>query len=112
MQRIISSGPLLTLLAIGLSGCGTLLPDSSISVNGSVSWSDVRDIERLLPIVGIDRPISSISHPDAETYFVDCRGRDFNEFQYETISFTAYHRNGCWSADKSSVHRSVGVMVE
>jgi len=111
MQRAISS-TLLAIVSVAQVGCGTLLPESSVSADPSVSWSDVREIERLLPVVGIRHPIAGISRIDAERYSVMCNGSHFNDIEYEQIYFTAYHRNGRWFADKSSIRRSIGVMVD
>ena len=111
MQRV--CGMLLsTVLGIASSGCGTLMPDSSISVDPSISRSDVSEIERLLPVVGVRHPISGITQVGPEEYGVECHGRQLSEWQYEIISFTVLHKNGRWFADRSSIHRSVGTIVE
>jgi hypothetical protein len=47
-----------------------------------------------------------------DKYSVICRGRNLNESTFEYFSFTVYHRHGRWVADKSSISREEGVIVE
>jgi hypothetical protein len=109
MQRAIGN-TLFSLLSIVFTGCGTLLPDSSVSADPSVSRSDVEAIERLLPVVGVRHPITGVTR-SGDTYSVTCRGRNLSEWTYEYFTFTVYHRHGRWIPDKSSVSRGVGMIV-
>lgn len=111
MSRAIQTALLSSLLIVACSGCGTLLPDSSISADPSISWSDLREIERLLPVVGVRYPISGITRVRADEYSVTCDGRHFSEWTYETFSFTVFRRDGRWFVDKSSITRGVGYIV-
>jgi predicted small lipoprotein YifL len=111
MQRAISSVLILGAVAFACAGCGTLLPDSSVSADASVSWSDVREIERLLPVIGIRHPITGISQTKPGEYWVTCHGKQLGEWAYEEISFAVYHRGGRWLADRSSIRRGVGTIV-
>ena len=111
MQRAISSSLLPSLLIIVCSGCGTLRPDSSVSVDPSISWSDLREIERLLPVVGVRHPISGITRLGPDKYSVSCDGRRFTEWTYEVIWFTVFRKDGRWFADKSSISKGVGYIT-
>jgi hypothetical protein len=110
MQRAISRTLLSSFLSLAFTACGTLLPDSGVTVDPSVSRSDVEAIERLLPVVGVRHPISGVTR-DGDTYSVTCRGRDLSEWTYEYFTFTVYHRHGRWIPDKSSVRKDVGTIV-
>ena len=112
MARAISNILFLSLLSFVFTACGTLRPDKSVSSDPSISAGDLREIERLLPAVGVRRPISSVSRVGPGKYSVICRGRDLNESTFEYFSFTVYHRHGRWVADKSSISREEGVIVE
>ena len=112
MPRAISTILFSSLVGIVFTGCGTLLPDSSVSADPSISWSDLREIERLLPIVGVRHPISGIARWGPDKYSVTCHGHHLNEWTYEQFSFIVYHRHGRWIADKSSVKKDLGRIVE
>lgn len=109
MPRAISSILFSSLLSIVFTGCGTLLPDSSVSADPSISWSDLREIERLLPVVGVRHPITGITRSGPDKYLVECRGRQFTEWTYEVIWFNVFRRDGRWFADKSSIKRGEGI---
>src|SRR5437016_737697 len=111
MHRAIGSILCSWLVSIVFTSCGTLLPDSGISVDPSISRSEVEEIERLLPVVGVRYPISGVSRWGPDKYYVECHGRQLSEWQYEIISFTVFHKNGRWFADRSSIRRKVGTIV-
>jgi hypothetical protein len=112
MPRAISSILFSSLLSIVCAACGTLLPDSSVSADPSISWSDLREIERLLPMVGVRHPISGITRMRPDKYSVTCDGRHLSEWTYERFSFTVFRRDGRWFADKSPINREVCTIVE
>jgi hypothetical protein len=112
MPRAVRRIAFSSLLSIVCTGCGTVRPNSTVSADASISASDLREIERLLPVVGVRRPISDVSRVGPDKYSVICRGRDLNESAFEYFSFTVYHKRGRWVADKSSISRGEGVIVE
>jgi hypothetical protein len=93
-------------LSAALLGCSTLGPDPSIHVDGdsSLTWNDVREIERLLPVLGISRPIDGISMEGPDRAKVRCLVRPLSlEHENEAITFTVVRRNGRWvPVDKPS----------
>ena len=97
-----------SILAVTLSACGTLHVAADVQVDGNypLSFSDVREIERLLPKLGVSRPISRIymEGPDRANVSCDLRtppGRDYAE---ESIGFTVVRRHGRWiPVDKPTV---------
>jgi hypothetical protein len=110
MRRAFSS--ILLSSSIVFTGCGTLLPESSVSADPSISENDVREIERLLPVVGVRHPITGITRQGPNTYSVTCDGRHFSEWTHECFFFTVYRRHGRWIADKSSVTTGVGYITQ
>ena len=82
--------------------CGTLQPDVHVSGNYPVSWSDVREIERLLPLAHIHEPIDEIQRFTPDEVRVFCApaaprpGRQGNYF-------VAHRRHGQWILDRSSI---------
>ncbi len=86
-------------LSAALFGCSTLGPDPSIHVDGDskLSWNDVREIERLLPVLGVSRPIDGISMQGPDRAEVRCLVRPLSfEHENEAITFTVVRRNGRW----------------
>ena len=112
MSRATSNILFSSLFSIVFSGCATLLPESSISADPSITENDVREIERLLPIVGVRHPISGISREGPDKYSVACDGRHLSEWTYECFFFTVYHRHGRWVADRSSVSKGIGYITQ
>ena len=90
----------------GFVGCSTLGPDPSIHVDGKfkLTWNDVREIERLLPVLGVSRPIDGISMEGPDRAEVRCLVRPLSlENDNEAITFTVVRRNGRWvPVDKPS----------
>ncbi len=100
----------LVAIAFALTGCGTLTlqPDVPVSGNYPLSWSDVREIERLLPGLRIDRPISRIYMGGPNRASVDCdlRTPPGSDVPEESVGFTVVRRRGRWiPVDKPSVGR-------
>jgi hypothetical protein len=89
-------------LAIAFVGCSTLAPESSIHINGDpiVSWNDVREIERLLPSLGIKYPITEITPKGPDRAEIVCTIRPSYEGNptEEVESFTVVRRGGHWIA--------------
>jgi hypothetical protein len=93
---------LLPVAIFALVGCSTLAPDVWVT-NGEkypISWSDVREIERLLPALGIGRPINRIDMEGPDRATVSCLTRplDIERADNEIVSFTVMRRNGRWVA--------------
>ena len=89
----------LSCLAVAFVGCSTLGPDPSIRIEGksSLSWSDVREIERLLPLLGISRPIDGIYMEAPNRASVRCLLAPLSfDGDNEAITFTVERRNGRW----------------
>ena len=89
-------------LILALTGCSTLAPD--VQITGAekypISRHDVREIERLVPMLGIRRPIDRIDMegPDRATVWCLTRPVDFERTQDATVSFTVVRKNGRWIA--------------
>jgi hypothetical protein len=97
-------------IAFALSACGTLQVAADVQVDGDypLSFSDVREIERLLPKLRIGRPISQIymKGPDHATVSCYLRTPPGATYPEEAISFTVVRRHGRWiPIDKPSVDR-------
>jgi hypothetical protein len=120
-------GPTGCLIGLALAGCSMLAPDPSISVTGDhpMSWDDVREIERLLPALGIHRPIYAIRMQGADRAEVSCAvspslssGAAADTFRREGIVtfpadvFTAFRRNSHWYADRSSVQKTAESLAD
>jgi hypothetical protein len=91
------------LLIFTVVGCSTLGPDPSIHVNGkpSPTWNDVREIERLLPALGIGHAITEITMdgPDRADIYCETRHPSFGGASTEGgngIEFTVVRRGGHW----------------
>jgi hypothetical protein len=92
-------------LMAALVSCGTLKPDVNVYGDHPVSWSDVREIERLLPAANIRHSIYDIHMESADRATVSCgpiNPREHNPGQM--IDFTIFRRHGRWYIDKSSIH--------
>src|SRR6185369_10030558 len=90
-----------SLLTIALGGCWTLAPESSIHINGDpiVTWNDVREIERLLPSLGIKHPITEITPQGPGRAIIVCEIRPPSAEPYapsEEIEFTVVRKDGHW----------------
>jgi hypothetical protein len=96
----------LVCLSVALPGCSTLGPDPSIRVDGNyrLTWNDVREIERLLPVLRIGRPIDGIYMQGLDRAEVRCLVRPLSiEHENEAITFTVVRRKGRWTpVDKPS----------
>jgi len=89
------------LLAIAFAGCSILAPESSIHINGDpiVSWNDVREIERLLPSLGIKYPITEITPEGPDCAKIICTIRPPSGDPYtpsDEIEFTVVRKDGHW----------------
>ena len=98
----------LTLITLAFAACGTLAVGSNVDVQGKypLSYSDVREIEGLLPPLRVGRPISRIymDGPDRARVWCDLRIPPGELLPNESIGFTVVRRHGRWIAvDKPSV---------
>src|SRR5438874_1053122 len=91
------------LLSFVVVGCSTLGPDPSIHINGdpTPSWSDVREIERLLPALHIGHGITEITMhgPDRADIYCETRHAIFDGTSTDGgdgIEFTVLRRDGHW----------------
>jgi hypothetical protein len=99
-----------SLVTFAFTACSTLKVAADVDVDGKypLSFSDVREIERLLPGLGVSRPISRIymDGPDRASVSCDLRIPPGEFLPEETISFTVVRRQGRWiPVDKPSVGR-------
>lgn len=93
------------LLSTAFVGCSTLGPDPSIHINGdsSLTWSDVREMERVLASLGIRYAITEITMGDHDRAEVYCETRHavFNPPSRDGgdgIEVTLVRRGGHWVA--------------
>ena len=115
------------LVGLALAGCSMLAPDPSISVSGDhpMNWSDVREIERQLPALGIHRPIYAVRMQGADRAEISCAMLPFPSYgeAAETLRregivtfpadvFTAIRRNSHWYADRSSVQKTTESLAD
>ena len=101
-----------SVIAFALGACGTLQVAEDVQGDGkhALSFSDVREIERLLPTLGIRRPISQIymEGPDRAAVSCNLRTRPGALDPEEAIGFTVVRRHGRWiPVNKPSVGRLV-----
>ena len=101
-----------------LVACSTLATDPATIVSGELplSWSDVRDVERQLPALGIRLPIYAISIEAVDRAEISCalpmsaeERERFARREIVTLPavvFTVRRRNGHWFADRSSVRKT------
>jgi hypothetical protein len=93
-----------SLLTIALDGCSMIAPGPPIHINGtsSLSWSDLREIERLLPALGVRVAITEITThgPDrADVYCEACPAMDLTTGDGGSgVEFTVVRRAGHWIA--------------
>jgi hypothetical protein len=101
MVALLRNIPACLLLAIAFVGCSTLAPESSIHINSDpiVSWNDVREIERLLPSLGIKYPITEITPKGPDRFIIICTIRPPYGDPYtpsDEIEFTVVRKDGHW----------------
>ena len=87
-------------IAWALVGCTTLAPDVHVVDRDKypLTWREVREIERLLPALGIRRPIHSITMEGPNRASVDCLTRPLtlDRNNNEAVYFKVVRRNGRW----------------
>ena len=110
MNRVFASAAGAT-FTVFLTSCSTLQPDVQTSGNYPVSWSDVREIERLLPIARTQHPIREIQRftPDEVTVLVAPLSPRPGRHGY---SFIALRRHGRWFLDKASIKPSYTIYLD
>lgn len=82
--------------------CSTLKPDVAVSGKYPVSWSEVREIERLLPAAHIQEPIHEIQRFTPDEVRVFCAPNTPRPGR-RGYYFVAHRRNGSWILDRSSI---------
>ncbi len=92
------------LVGVVFLGCSTFGPESSIPINGerSLSWSEVHEIQGLLPSLGIKHGITEITLRGADRAVVYCQTRPppypISTDGGDGIEFTVVCRQGHWIA--------------
>ena len=101
-RAMVTTLVLLPVIIGAFVGCSTLKPDVHVNDGDRypLTWNDVREIERLLPLLGISRPIEQISMegPDRATVRCLMRPLDIERNDNEAIEFTVVRRNSRWVA--------------
>src|SRR5947209_5562293 len=102
MFRQISACCLVSVLFVG---CSTFGPEPSIPINGepSLSWSEVHEIQGLLPSLGIKHGITEITMhgPDRANVYCQTRPPPYPPISTDGgdgIEFTIVRRNSHWVA--------------
>ena len=100
MRAALQRSLLSSVAALAVVGCAALKPEVLVQGEYRLSWSDLRDIERLLPDLGIARPIDHIYMEGSDRASVACEVRpiDRKRTDNEVVVFTAVRRNGRWMA--------------
>ena len=118
MQHALRAILLSAVVCAAMTSCGTLAPAVTVTGGLSLSLSDFRAIERLLPTLGIRRPIYLIHMETPDRVKVSCALTSFasdaaaerferdRRVSFDAVSFTAVRRNGRWFAEPSSVQKS------
>ena len=92
------------LLITALGGCSMIAPGPPIHINGtsSLSWSDLREIERLLPALGVRVAITEITTHGPDRADVYCETRPAMDLTTgdggSGVEFTVVRRAGRWVA--------------
>ena len=102
VRRAFSPSWFAVVFLVACASCSTLQPDVHTSGAVPVSWSDVREIERLLPVAHIQEPIDEIQRPTPDEIRVFCAPRRPQPGRHGWV-FRAHRRNGQWVLDRSSV---------
>ncbi len=102
MSRALSLSISAVALPLAFFSCSTLQPDVYTSGKYPVSWADVREIERLVPLAHIHEPIDEIQRFTPDEVRVYCAPSTPHPGRHGHV-FLARRRYGRWVLDPSSL---------
>ena len=101
----------LVLVSIICAGCNTLASDSA-STDPSVSFTDLREIEGLLPGIGVSGTVTGVARYTDHQYHVEVLGRRLGNGRREMTYFNVYRIGGHWRADPYSIRKGKVIIFD
>ena len=100
MRRTLHLKVWASIVAFASLGCSMLQPEVPVHGEYRLNWSDLREIERLLPVLGIHGPVDHVymETADRASVAVQFRPIDSSRSDNEVLVFTAIRRAGHWVA--------------